>query len=38
MNGRPLDLSYEHNVTDAILETWFAGTETGNAVAELIFG
>lgn len=38
MSGRPLDLSYEHNVTEAILETWFAGTEAGNAIAELIFG
>lgn len=38
MSGRPLDLSYEHNVTEAILQTWFAGTEAGNAIAELIFG
>ena len=38
MNGRPLTLPWEHEHAQAILETWFAGTETGNAVAEVLFG
>jgi len=38
MNGRPLDLSWEDKNVSAILETWFAGSEAGNAVTDLIFG
>ena len=38
MNGRPLDLTYEDSAADAILETWFAGTEAGNAISDLLFG
>jgi beta-glucosidase len=38
MNGRPLTLTWEHHNADAILETWFGGTETGNAVADVLFG
>lgn len=38
MNGRPLTLPWEHNNADAILETWFAGTEAGNAIADILFG
>ena len=38
MNGRPLTLTWEDQHATAILETWFAGTETGNAVAEVLFG
>lgn len=38
MNGRPLTLEWENENADAILETWFAGTEAGNAIAGLIFG
>jgi beta-glucosidase len=38
MNGRPLTLTWEQSNADAILETWFAGTEAGNAIADVLFG
>jgi beta-glucosidase len=38
MNGRPLTLAWEQANADAILETWFAGTEAGNAIADVLFG
>jgi beta-glucosidase len=38
MNGRPLDLSQEDSITDAILEIWFPGTSGGYGVADVLFG
>jgi len=38
MNGRPLTLAWEDQNADAILETWFAGTQAGNAIADVLFG
>ena len=38
MNGRPLAIGWENQHADAILETWFAGTQAGNAVADMLFG
>lgn len=36
--GRPLDLSWEDKNVSAILNVWFGGTETGRAIADVLFG
>ncbi len=38
MNGRPLSISWSSEHVPAILETWFLGTEAGNAIADILFG
>ncbi len=38
MNGRPLSINWLNDNADAILETWFAGTMTGDAIAKVLFG
>ena len=38
LNGRPLDLSAESELADAILEAWYPGTMGGYAVADVLFG
>jgi beta-glucosidase len=38
MNGRPLSINKLSEKVPAILEGWYLGQETGNAVADIIFG
>lgn len=37
-NGRPLDLTDENATVPAILDVWFAGSEAGYAIADVLFG
>ncbi len=38
MNGRPLTINWVAENSPAILETWFAGSQAGNAIADVLFG
>ena len=38
MNGRPLTIPELDEKAAAILETWFLGTQAGNAIADVLFG
>ncbi len=38
MNGRPLTIPWLDKSVPAILETWFLGTQAGNAIADVLFG
>jgi beta-glucosidase len=38
MSGRPLALEWEARHAGAVLHAWFAGTEAGNGIADLLFG
>ena len=38
MNGRPLMINWIAENSPAILETWFAGTQGGHAIADVLFG
>jgi beta-glucosidase len=38
MNGRPLTINWLAENAPAVLETWFAGTQGGAAIADVLFG
>lgn len=38
MNGRPLTIDWISKNIPSILETWYLGNQTGNAIADVIFG
>lgn len=38
MHGRPLDIASIADKADAVLDLWYAGQETGNALADVLFG
>ena len=38
MNGRPLTINWLAQNVPSILETWFGGTQAGNAIADVLFG
>ncbi len=38
MNGRPMDISWAANHVPSILECWFLGSESGHAIADVVFG
>ena len=37
-NGRPLSVGWIVNNVPAILESWMAGSQSGNAIADILFG
>jgi beta-glucosidase len=38
VNGRPLSIGWIVNNVPAVLESWMGGTESGNAIADILFG
>jgi beta-glucosidase len=38
LNGRPLSVNYLAEKSPALIEGWYLGQETGNAVADVLFG
>ncbi len=38
MNGRPLTINWFNDNVNAIIECWFLGLQSGNAIADVLFG
>ena len=38
VNGRPLDISWAAEHVPAIVEAWYAGSQAGTAIADVLFG
>lgn len=38
MNGRPLELNWAHENIPAIVEAWHLGSQSGHAIAQVLFG
>ncbi len=38
MNGRPLTIDWISENVPAVVETWFLGSQSGNAIADILFG
>ena len=38
ISGRPMTINEENELADALLQVWHAGVETGNALADVIYG
>ncbi|MGJ8592773.1 MAG: beta-glucosidase BglX [Aquaticitalea sp.] len=38
MNGRPMDITRASEIAPAILECWHLGSESGNAISDVVFG
>ena len=38
VNGRPLSIGWAVNNVPAILESWMGGSQSGNAIADILFG
>lgn len=38
MNGRPMDISWAADHVPSILECWFLGSQSGNAISDVLFG
>lgn len=38
MNGRPLTITWAHDHIPAIVEAWHLGSQSGNAIAQVLFG
>jgi beta-glucosidase len=38
MSGRPMTIEDEANASTALIQAWFGGIESGNAIADVLFG